>query len=40
MGPSRDRSTWAGESGKEMTGEKTIGGLRIKTQPQWQQWDL
>ena len=23
-------------SGKEMTGEKTIGGLRIKTQPQWQ----
>ena len=29
---------WTGVqvSGKEMTGEKTIGGLRIKTQPQWQ----
>ena len=23
-------------SGKEMTGEKTVGGLRIKTEPQWQ----
>ena len=23
-------------SGKEMTGEKTVGGLRIKTKPQWQ----